>query len=410
MLALLLLPALAAADWPQWRGPDLNGTSPARNLPLRWTVQENVAWKLPLPGPSGSTPIVSGERVFLSVAEGDDLFLWSVDRRRGAILWKRRLGGGNEKKRKHDMSSPSPVTDGKNVFLLTGTGILKGFDFEGGELWTRDLQKEYGRFGLNWGYGSSPLLFEGALFVEVLHGMRTTAASYLLRVDPATGQTRWRVERPTPAERESPDAYTTPTIVRRGPDVELVVSGGDVVTGHDPATGKELWRASGLNPSHDPFYRIVASPLAVGDLVIAPSRVRPLLALRAGGRGDVTDSSRVWSFDNGPDVPTPVSDGTYLYVVNDKGIVWCLDVKTGKTVYGPERLAVGTYSGSPVLADGRIYVTNEDARTSVFKAGPVFELLADNRLDDFTLSTPAIVEGQLFLRTAGYLYCIASPR
>ncbi len=110
MLALLLLPALAAADWPQWRGPDLNGTSPARNLPLRWTAQENVAWKLPLPGPSGSTPIVSGERVFLSVAEGDDLFLWTVDRRRGVLLWKRRLGGGNEKRRKHDMSSPSPTS------------------------------------------------------------------------------------------------------------------------------------------------------------------------------------------------------------------------------------------------------------------------------------------------------------
>jgi outer membrane protein assembly factor BamB len=144
----------------------------------------------------------------------------------------------------------------------------------------------------------------------------------------------------------------------------------------------------------------------VGDLVIAPTRVRPLLAIRAGGRGDVSSSHRVWSFDDGPDVPTPATDGKYLYLVNDKGIAWCLDVKTGEKVYGEQRLKPGTYSGSPVLADGRLYVTNEDGLTSVFKAGPAFEVVAENDLQDHTLSSPAVSDGQIFIRTAQHLYCI----
>ena len=161
---------------------------------------------------------------------------------------------------------------------MTGTGILKAFDFAGKELWMRDIQKDYGRFGLNDGYGSSPLLYEDALYVQVLHGMRTDDPSYLLRIDKATGKTVWRMERPTQARFESPDAYTTPALLRYGNTTEIVVTGGDVVTGHDPATGKELWRANGLNPSNDGSYRIVASPVVYGGLIIAPSRERPLLA------------------------------------------------------------------------------------------------------------------------------------
>ncbi len=409
VVAGLASPAVAD-NWPQWRGPQLNGVSREANLPLRWTQQEKVACKLPLPGRSGSTPIVWGERVFLNVAEGDEISLWTVDRATGKVLWKQRLGGGNQTVRKHNMSSPSPVTDGKTVWVLTGTGVLKAFDFAGTELWARDIQKEYGAFGLNHGYGSSPLLFQGSLFIPVLHGMKTDDPSYLLRIDGATGKTLWKVERPTTAQSESPDAYTTPALVQRGSQAEIVITGGDVVTGHDPATGKELWRANGLNPTNDPWYRIVASPVVNGDLVYAPTRVRPMLALRTGGRGDVTQSHRVWSFDNGPDVPTPVTDGTLLYVVNDKGIVWALDAKTGTAVYGPQRLKVGTYSSSPVLADGKIYVTNEDGVTSVYRAGPKFELLAENDLGDYTLSSLAVSEGQIFARTASGLYAIGQRR
>jgi outer membrane protein assembly factor BamB len=395
-----------AENWPQWRGPTLNGVSAETNLPVRWSATENIAWKLALPAWSGSTPIVWGDRIFLNVAEKGNLYLWCVDRVKGVALWKQLMGGGDHREQKQNMSSPSPVTDGSGVWAMTGTGILKGFDFAGKELWTRDIQKDYGRFGLNWGYGSSPMLHEDSLYVQVLHGMRTDEPSYVLRISKANGRTIWRVERPTRARSESPDAYTTPALVRYGNTAELVISGGDVVTGHDLSTGKELWRAEGLNPDNDGSNRIVASPVVYRDLIIAPSRERPMLVLKPGGRGDVTTSHLLWSFNNGPDVPTPVTDGTYVYVVNDRGIMWCLDAKTGKEVYGRQRLRPSTYSGSFVLADGKLYITNEDGLTSVVRAGPKFELLAENNFDDYTLSSPAISDGQIFIRTTGWLWAI----
>jgi outer membrane protein assembly factor BamB len=411
LITLLLTTAgigMEAENWPQWRGPSLNGLSAEKNLPVQWSKTDNVAWKLPLPEWSGSTPIIWGDRIFLSVAEGGELSLWAVDRNNGAALWKKRLGGGNMRMMKQNMSSPSPVTDGRHVWVMTGTGILKAFDFAGNEVWMRDIQKDYGRFGLMHGYGSSPLLFEDSLYVQVLHGMRTDDPSYLLRLEKTTGRTIWRVERPTQAKFESPDAYTTPALLRYGSATEIVISGADVVTGHDPSTGKELWRANGLNPSNDGSYRIVASPVVFGELIVAPSRERPMLALKAGGRGDITKSHVLWSSNNGPDVPTPVTDGTYLYVVNDRGIMWCLDAKTGKEVYSRQRVRSGTYSSSPVLADGKIYITNEDGVTVVVKAGPQFQVLAENDFDDYTLSSPAISEGQIFIRTSKFLYSIGT--
>lgn len=406
MVALSAFAVVRAENWPQWRGPNLNGISSEKNLPLKWTPEENIAWKLAMTGVSGSTPVIWNDRLFLNAAEGDDLYLWSVNRANGTLIWKKLLGGGNTKMRKHNMSSPSPVTDGKNVYVMTGTGMLKGFDFSGKEIWSRDIQKDYGQFGLNWGYASSPLLFEDSLYVQVLHGMKTDEASYVLRIDKKNGKTLWRVERPTSAIRESPDSYTTPTVLRQGKNAELVITGGDCVTGHDLASGKELWRANGLNPDNHPFYRIVASPIVFEDIIYAPTRVKPLLALRAGGRGDITSSHVVWSTANGPDVPTPVTDGKYFYIVNDRGIMWCLDGKTGKEIYGPERIKAGTYSSSPVLADGKIYVTNEDGLTTVIKAGPKFEVLAENPLNDYCLSSPAISNGQIFIRTSQNLYAI----
>jgi outer membrane protein assembly factor BamB len=397
---------VAAEHWPQWRGPMLNGESGEKNLPVRWSTTENITWKLAVPERSGSTPIVWGDHVFLNVGEGSNLALWAVDRTNGMVRWKRPLGGGNRRMMKQQMSSPSPVTDGKTVWVMTGTGVLKAFDFAGKELWGRDIQADYGRFGLQWGYASSPLLFEDALYVQVLHGMHTDDPSYLLRIDKATGKTVWRVLRATRARFESPDAYTTPALLRVGNTTEIVITGGDVVTGHDLATGQELWRADGLNPQNDGSYRIVASPVVRDDLLFAPSRERPLLALKPGGRGDVTKSHVLWSFNNGPDVPTPVTDGTYLYSINDRGILYCLDARTGKVVYGPQRLRNATYSGSAVLADGKIYITDEDGVTTVFRSGPKFELVSENDLQDYTLSSPAVSDGQIFVRTASFIYAI----
>ncbi len=181
----------------------------------------------------------------------------------------------------------------------------------------------------------------------------------------------WRQERLTDAPNESPDSYTTPTIVQAAGRTELIITGGDVVSGHDLTTGKEFWRASILNPTRRSDYRIVASPLVAAGLVIVPSRNDPLAAVRPGGSGEVAGTHVAWTFSRGPDVPTPVSDGTYLYVVNETGVVYCLNVKTGEVVYGPERLPNDFYSASPTLADGKIYVTGEDTGiTTVYKQGP----------------------------------------
>src|SRR5262245_46842595 len=219
--------AKAAENWPQWRGPSRNGISGEKSLPLTWSPTENVAWKLAMPAWSGSTPIVWENRIFLNVAddlkssEPVTLHLWCVDRARGTILWQRPLGGGNHQERKQNMSTPSPVTDGTDVWVMTGTGVLKAFDVAGQEIWARNIQTDYGRFGLNWGYGSSPLLYGDSLFVQVLHGMKTDDPSYLLRIDKATGKTIWRVERPTKARNESPDAYTTPALLQYGNSTEI---------------------------------------------------------------------------------------------------------------------------------------------------------------------------------------------
>lgn len=398
-----------AENWPQWRGPSLNGISNEKDLPVHWSPTDNIAWKLAIPSRSGATPIIWDNNVFLNVAEGDDLYLWCVDKRKGAPLWKKLIASGNYKINKQNMSSPSPVTDGQGVYVMTGIGVLKGFDFSGSELWARDIQRDYGKFGLNWGYASSPLLYEDSLYVQVLHGMKTHDPSYVLRIDKKSGKTVWRVLRPTDAVQESPDSYTTPALLRYGNHVEIVITGGDCITGHDSATGKELWRGTGFNPDKNPAYRIIASPVVYNDTVYAPTRVKPLIAFRAGGRGDISKSHKLWEFRNGPDVPTPVTDGKYFFSVNDRGIVWCLDAKTGEEIWGGKRIKSAIYSSSPVLADGKLYVTNEDGLTTVVKAGPSFEVLAENDLNDYTLSSPAISDGHIFLRTAKYLYSIGKP-
>ena len=405
-LAFVVCSFALAENWPQWRGPYLNGSSAEKNLPVTWTPDQNIGWKLALPDRSGSTPVVWGDYIFINVAEKGSIHLWALDRRNGDVRWKKHLSDGDVVMRKQNMSSPSPVTDGQWVWVMTGTGILKAFDFQGNDKWTREIQKDYGKFGLNWGYASSPLLLDGALYVQVLHGMRTDDPSYILKIDGKSGKTLWRVERPTKAVMESPDSYTTPTFVTVGKGKELVVAGGDVVTGHDLETGKELWRGGGFNPDNNPFNRIISSPVAYGDVVYTPTRVKPLIAYRGGGKGDVTDTHQVWKFMNGPDVPTPVVDENYFYSINDRGVAYCLDRKTGQEVYGGRRLHAGTYSASPTLADGKLYITSEEGVVSVLQSGPKFEVLSEIDMHEYTLSSIAVSNGQLFLRTAGHLYAI----
>ena len=409
----------AQENWPQWRGPDQNGVGTARNLPTSWSLEKHIVWKAELPSWSGGTPIIWGNRIFVTSPSpakteeeresgGQELFLLCLSRKDGKERWRVKLDEGNRLYRKHNNTSSSPVTDGNHVWVVTGTGQVTALTMNGKPIWTRNLQKDYGAFGLNWGYASSPLLYNVKLIIEVLHGMHTDDPSYIVALNTLTGKEVWRQERPTDASKESPDAYTTPALLRHGGKTQIVITGGDYVTGHDPKTGEQVWRMGGLNPDGAGNYRIVASPVVVDGMIYAPTRRRPLLALAAGDAADMVDSV-VWKWDGpgAPDVPTPVCDGTYFYMVDDRGQVTCLKAKTGDVVWGPERTARGVVSASPILADGKLYLLNEDAVTTVVSAEPEFKILATNELDGtYTLSSPIVSGSQLFIRTATHLYCI----
>ncbi len=442
MLAVWLAAGVVQAqeNWPHWRGPHHNGTSDSTSLPMKWSLTENIIWKIPLPSWSAATPIIWGDRIFITSPSesepkpetpiqnqpeqkqeqrrrrrpgldpgGPKLFLFCISKKDGQILWQRELDDKNQIHRKQNDATPSPVTDGKHVWVVTGTGKVTAFDMEGKQIWKKDLQQEYGPFGHNWGYGSSPLLHDGSLIVEVLHGMKTDDPSYIVSFDAKTGKVQWRQERPTDAQRESPDAYTTPVLLKHKDQTQIVISGGDYVTGHDFKTGKEIWRAAGLNPLNRPNYRVVPTPIIVDGLIYAPTRKNPLLALKVGGTGDITESHLAWKYEGSgaPDVPSPISDGKYFYMVDDRGLVTCLDAKTGTVTWGPEATTEGIVSASPVLSDGKLYILNEKAVTSIVSVGSEFKLLETNELDGtYTLASPAVSGSQLFIRTSTHLYCI----
>lgn len=451
LLAFVVPFTASAANWPGWRGPQGDGTTTTvKDLPVTWSTDQNIKWKQEMPAWSGSSPIVWGDRIFIitpskeKTAEaadagnlvgsaavrarggrggrgggrtantsgpgGQEILLLSLSRATGQELWRKQFDQGNEIKMRHNSSSPSPVTDGKHVWAMSGNGIIVCYDFAGTEKWKMDVPAKFGAFGLNHGYGASPILLDGKLIVPVLHGMKTDDPSYVFALNADTGAVLWRVERPTDAIRESPDAYTTPAVLEVNGKKEIVLVGGDCVTGHDAETGKELWRSNGLNPRNNGAYRIVASPVVRDGMVFAPTRERPLLALKAGGKGDITESHVAWKFEGqgAPDVPTPVSDGPRFYVFGDAGQITCLDSKTGAVIYGPHDTGIGVTSSSPILADGKIYVTSHTAETAVIQAGPEYKLLAKNALDgSWTLCTPAFADNEIFLRTGTHLYCIS---
>jgi outer membrane protein assembly factor BamB len=429
-----------AANWPGWRGPQGDGTTTeARNLAETWSPTQNIKWKQEMPAWSGSSPVVWGDRIFLNSPSkeevapaaapgagggrrggrgpatqgpgGQELLLLCLDRATGRELWRKQIDRGNQIRMMHNSSSPSPVTDGKHVWTVSGNGVLACFDFAGNEKWRMNIPEKFGQFGHNHGYGSSPLLLDGKLIIEVLHGMKTDDPSYLFALNAADGKLLWRVERPTDAIYESPDAYTTPAVLEVGGKKQIVVLGADYVTGHDADTGAEVWRAGGLNPRKARDFRVVPSPIVRDGMIFAPTRQVPLQAFRAGGTGDISTSHLAWSWTqqrSAPDVPTPVCDGPRFYMVSDQGAITCLDAKTGAVIYGPEETGIGRTWGSPILADGKIYITSQTTETAVIQAGPVYKLLAKNTLDgSYTLSTPAFAGGEIFLRTGTHLYCIA---
>lgn len=434
-LILLGFAAALAQDnyWPQWRGPRATGWSPsAKDLPEKWSETENILWKVKMPSWSAATPTVWGDTVYVTTAEegfvnptydtkklrkgpeekSDKIYLLALDRKTGKERWRVEVDAGNELHRKQNSSSPSPITDGKNVWIMTGHLRLSCYNASTGkQVWKRDLVAEYGHVGLNHGYASTPLLDGERLYVQVIHGYKSDNPSYTLAVEKMTGKTVWKHLRPAPGVLESKDNYGTPQMAKVNGRKELIIFGGDIATAQDPATGKELWRIGGFNPSNFQMNRTISSLVVVDDLVVVGgNRGRPYIAFKAGGEGDVTGKKEVWTNNHGADVPTSATDGKLLYVIKDNGTVNCLELATGKIVYEGQRIELGTYSSSPLLADGKIYAINEEGTTTTIKAGPEFTILGVSKLDGYTLASPIAVDNQLFIRTGEALYAIGKKK
>lgn len=425
LFCALAMQAAAEDNWPIWRGPSQAGITTSDNLPITWSETENIVWKTPLPSWSGSTPIIWGDRIYLTspskpapdmadpVAGGVDLLLLCLDKQDGRIVWETQLDTGNAFHFKQNDASPSPVTDGVHIWTMTGTGTASALDMEGKILWKRNLQTDYGPFGMQFGYACSPVLYKNTLIFQVLHGFTTQAPSYLVALDALTGEERWRVERPTEAIRESRDSYATPLLYTpaSGP-AQIILVGGDCVTGSDASTGAEIWRMGGLNPRASVRNRIIVCPVAAEGVIYAASAKNPLMAILPDGQGDVTSSKLLWNYDepNVPDVPSLICDGAYLYMVDDGGKATCLNAKTGQVVWGPERTARGMVSASPIASPKHLYIINEDGVTTVLARGPEFRIEATNTLpsEGRSYSSPVVSGNHLFIRTDTSLYCIGS--
>jgi outer membrane protein assembly factor BamB len=423
---LVFHPALHAANWPQWRGPELNGTSPETGLPSNWT-KETVKWSTPLPGLSGATPAIWGDAVFVSSPDANkNLLLFCLNRKDGAVRWQQQIvEAGDVVKGRGNMASPSPVTDGKTVYILFGTGDLAALDYSGKVLWQRNLGADYGKFAIMWIYGSSPLLYNGKLYIQVLQrspaptdyprlaGAGGERESYLLALDPATGKTLWKHVRPTTAKSEAMESYATP-VPHVGPDgkPQLLLVGGDSLSGHDPATGAELWRGYGLNPQHGEFMRIVPSPVSAAGFAIAcgPKR-EPMLAFRTDLQGDISEAGVAWTFNEKktPDVCTPVFYNGKLFALDgDSKTLTALDPKTGAKQWQGQLDARAVIRASPTAADGKLFIIDEKGNVFICSTGEEFKVLATIPMGDAegTRSSIAISDGQLFIRTPERIYCV----
>ncbi|MBI3466837.1 MAG: PQQ-binding-like beta-propeller repeat protein [Planctomycetes bacterium] len=406
MLVLFCVAEYVAADnWPNWRGPNYNGVAPGKSFPTKWSSTENVLWKVPLPGRGGSTPVVWGEQIFLTYgADGKNVAV-CLDRE-GKQQWQVAFGEERPgKNRKGTGSNPSPITDGQHVFVYFKSGDLACLDLAGKVVWQTNLQKSFGEDTLWWDLGTSPVLTENAVVVACIQ----TGPSYLIAFDKRTGKQLWKQDRILSAPVESAQAYTTPIPAEENGRQTLIVLGADHVTSHDAATGQELWRVGGLNPEGERNFRSIASPVVSDGIVVAPyARGRTLTAIRLGGSGDVTSSHVLWTREGvAVDVPTPVAIAGRVYLCTDRGDVSCLDIQTGKTIWTGQLERNRTdYSSSPILADGKLYITREDGKTFVLEQGDSFKVLAANELGEMTVSTPVCLDGKILIRTFESLYCI----
>ena len=433
-VAAVVLPAAAPEDnWPQWRGPNGLGISPASNYPDEWAPDKNVAWKTEVPGRGHSSPVVWGDRVFLTTSiEGKPAppdhkppihpdfnhqpgylhpdsvgsnYLYSLkvlafDTKTGRKVWEDTPYDGtmyDDRHRKNTYASPTMATDGKLVFAFFESAGLYAYDFHGKLAWKKSLGG-IAKAGL--GPGTSPVIFEDLLIL--LCDQEMGKGSFIIALNKHNGTEVWR------AERSSRRSWATPLIVRTPDRVELVTSAAERVIAYDPRTGKELWRANGVQ-SHP-----IPSAVAADGLVIltAGSQAKRALAIKVGGNGDLTDSPYIaWRYDKGTAyVPSPIVHGNYLYLMTDRGLVTCLDTKTGEVIYEGGRPPVpATFTASLVAYGDRLLMTSEDGDTFVVKAGPKHEILRTNPIGEPVFASLALANGTIYIRGEKHLFAVRQP-
>jgi outer membrane protein assembly factor BamB len=387
--AVQMIPAdgEAAKYWTRWRGPSGQGVA-AGSYPDNWSSTTNVAWKKPVPGRGNSSPIVWRDRIVITTAydNGRRVSVLAFRRTDGARLWETFVTSGRASSShyKNGHASATPATDGERVYVSFGGHGLAALDLNGALVWQRDV----GPMDAYHGTAGSPLVYRDRLILY----QDQFSDSFIAAFDARTGRTLWRTS------RHASVGWGTPVAIRAGDHDEIIVNGERTVYAYDPDTGRELWRCGGSNDE------VIPTPVVGLGLVFCSSgRAGPTLAIRPGGRGDVTRTHLAWSSPRGsPFVPSPILYGQYLYMVNDMAsIVTCLDAATGRTVW-QGRLGTARregFSASPVAVDGKVFFTNDDGETFVLRAGPAFEILRVNQMGESILASPALVEGCWYVRT-----------
>jgi outer membrane protein assembly factor BamB len=424
ILLTLLLPTTLAftSDWPNWRGPQLDGSANEENNLPEVLDKSTMAWELALPGPSAGTPVVKDGRIYLSSIDKEtaNLSALCVDEKTGKLLWSHAVAPSLSTNKRNDFAAPSPVTDGKLAVFLYGSGDFVAFDAAGKELWRRNLEKEYGKFEIMWLYGSSPLMHKGKVYVQVLQNEKTGkkidgAASYLLCVDPQTGKNIWRQPRPTAANEEACEAYGTPIIYTANGREELALFGGDLLTAHDPETGKELWRCDGFNAKKEKHWRAIPGTVMVdGNVVAITARGKRVFAVKPGGSGDVTKTHVAWNTtDLTSDVCMPLFYQNKIFVLDgDKKVMRCADAKTGNKIWEGEIPSKSIIRTSPSGGSGRLYIMNEVGTVYVLSTDK-FNILGTYELggdDGFARSSIVLANDRVLVRTTNRLVAFAASK
>lgn len=396
LCSVFLSASVVAGDWPEFRGPTGQGLSDERGLPLTWSEDRNVRWKVAIPGRGWSSPVIQGDRIWLTTAteDGKSLRAISIDRNTGAILQSIevfRLKNPDEINSKNSHASPTPVLEGDRVYVHFGAHGTACMTQSGETIWKARLEYDNGQHGP----GGSPVLYENLLILSC----DGQDVQFVAALDKLTGKVRWKRNR-----GDGFQAYTTPLVVRREDGDQLISPGAHRAVSYDPLTGKELWRVT----YGDGFSNVPRPVYGHGLVFICTGFNQPsLLAVRPDGRADVTKTHIAWTLNRGvPLTPSPLLVGDELYLITDNGIATCLDAKTGKE-HWKARLG-GNHSASPIYADGRIYFLSEEGESVVIASGKQFQALARNQLDGQTLASMAVSGGSIFIRSRTHLYRVAA--